>query len=414
MSETATRVRALLQHLDDRLDVVKCTAAPTAPAAAAAAAAAAPDFAKACELERLRRERDAAVEQEHASLRRERNAAVAEAQRSSAELAEVSRQLAALREAHTVTQLRAEAAAARAASDAAAKAAALERMQAANTQLAAANAEQALRLEALEAKLAVLLHCFTVLEAEHQRMLQQHGAPPPAWRRAASPDSCCDPAAGGLGAWHGDGRAAVAAAAARPAGQLVTGEEGLSGVERQALGSTHLELAVRCAELEAQLAAQCRAAQAAQRATAAAEEQAAGLRLLLARQAGGGGSGSTAALAGRLDAACQQVEEARAAQAALQAQLEQARGVAGDGRTRRACFAVQPSHSPAHAARSWANNSARPPFISVSLQRDQELAVVRQEKGQLQQDLRVMLAARGALAALKSSLQRGAATAAGL
>ncbi|KAL4447558.1 hypothetical protein ABPG75_004777 [Micractinium tetrahymenae] len=315
-----------------------------------------PSAAGELELERLRRERDAAVQQEQAALRRERDAAVAEGARRGAELKSTARELAALREAHAVATLKAEQAAGAAAAELAGKAAALERALAANAELAAAGAQQQLRIEALETKQAVLLECFQAVEAELLQLRCQRGSgaggrlAPPLQLLAPPPLAGTFPPAGSnalaLTAWAGGNSKCALDEEGAGGGLLVSG--------------SHLALAARCAELQCQLGQQRRQAEAARSAAAAAEEQAAGLRLLLARQAGGAGGGggngaaaSTAALGQRLEAACEQLEEAR--------------------------------------------------------RREQALAVAQQEKAQLRRDLQLMLAARGALASLHANLQRAAA-----
>lgn len=50
----------------------------------------------------------------------------------------------------------------------------------------------------------------------------------------------------------------------------------------------------------------------------------------------------------------------------------------------------------------------------LMLQKDEALRAARLERAQLQQDLQLMLAARGSLAALQASLQRAAAAAAAM
>lgn len=288
-----------------------------------------PSVAPELEVERLRRERDAAVQQEQAALRRERDAAVAEAQRRSSELQSAAAELAALREAHAVAALlQAKHAAASSSEDVARKAAALERALAANAELAAAGAQQKLRIEALETKQAVLLECFQAVEAEllqlrthrasgaghRQAPLLQLPAPLPADQRPAADSNKL---------------------AMRPGANLMWArDENGHGSDPLPPGSL-MAMAARCAELQYQLAQQQRQADAARKAAVAAEEQAAGLRLLLARQAGvcgSGGSGpvaSTEAVGRRLEAACEQLEEAKRVEVELRQLLTQARGGQG-------------------------------------------------------------------------------------
>lgn len=312
-----------------------------------------------------------ALQLELERARRERESARAEASRRVAEAEVSARELAAMREAHAVAAVRAEQAAARGAAELAAKAEALERTQAANAQLEAAVQQRQLRIEALESKQAVLLECFRAMEGElaqkQRRDTRQQQQRDSRWQRrqeagfggaaqgmlaaeGARSDSLAlavDADVDGLtlAPWQGDTLCGNGSGgllgASEHAGPTATGypQESLGSVEQLALSSTHLSLALRCAELQFQLGQQRRAAEAAQQAAAAAQEQAAGLRLLLARQAitagsgDGGASGglaagggvAAAALGQRLEAACMQLEQAKVAEAQLHQQLTQAR-----------------------------------------------------------------------------------------
>ncbi len=287
-----------------------------------------PSVAQELEVERLRRERDVAVQQEQAVLRRERDAAVAEAQRRSSELESAAAELAALREAHAVAAAQAKHAAAASFKDVASKAEALERALATNAELTAAGAQQKLRIEALETKQAVLLECFQALEAElmQRRNHRASGAghrqgPLPQLPAPLPANQCVADVSNKM--------------AIRPGRDLVWAlDSNGHGSDLLPPGSL-MAMAARCAELQCQLSQQQRQADAARKAAVAAEEQAAGLRLLLARQAGVGGSSgsgpvaSTEAVGRRLEAACEQLQEARRVEVELRQLLAQARGGQG-------------------------------------------------------------------------------------
>lgn len=273
----------------------------------------APCYAQQLELARLRQERDAAVREQQAALRRERDAAMSEAAQLRSQLRELQQAQSALEQRHAEHTRRAEAAGAAAAAEHAAQAAAMERLQAAHAALTVDGQLKSMRVEALETQRAVLLESYQALEVEHRRSAALVPSPwpsspahLPAPRRqqqlataAADPPCSTDLVPSGMAALASGGDA----------------------VERLALSHSHLALAVRCAELQFGLGQAERRAQVAEAAAAAAEEQAAGLRLLLAKASGGG----AAALQQRLDAACRQLEEARALGEKMRLQLAQAR-----------------------------------------------------------------------------------------
>lgn len=278
------------------------------------------------EIERLRQERDASVQQEHAALRRERDAAVAKAARRGVELESTARELATLRELHAVSALKAKHAAAASAAEAASKAEALERALAANAELAAAGAQQKLRIKALETKQTVLFECFQAMEAELLRLHHQQGGSAARCRALQQQLAVLPPAAQGPPIGSSE-----LANVDRVCGNRMRalGEGG--DVYSPLLSGSHLTLAAHCAELQCQLAQQRQQAEAASSAAAIATEQAEGLRLLLARQASAGagsgpGAAASTAVTQRLEAACEQLEKARRAEMQLRRLLTEVSG----------------------------------------------------------------------------------------
>ncbi|PRW60627.1 huntingtin-interacting 1-like [Chlorella sorokiniana] len=310
----------------------------------------APCYSQQLELARLRRERDEAVKEQQAALRRERDGAVSEAAQLRSQLHELQQVHAALEQQHAQHTRQAEQAAAATAAERAAQAAQMERLQAAHAAVTADSQRKSLRIEALETQQAVLLESYRFLEAE---LRGSATALPPAQARSLTrlPPHPRSPQL----ATAGDPPYITDLVPSRGAALASEGD----AVERLALSHSHLALAVRCAELQFALGQADRRVQAAEVAAMAAEEQAAGLRLLLAKAS----SGSAAALQQRLDAACGQLEEAQELGAQLRRQLAQ---------------------------------------------KEEALALVAAEKRQLQADLRLMLQAKAALAALAGGLSAAA------
>ncbi|KAI3429372.1 hypothetical protein D9Q98_005467 [Chlorella vulgaris] len=274
------------------------------------------DFAGQCELARLRRERDAAVAQGQDELRRARDTAVEETHQVRAQLERLQQDHAALREAHAVNLAKAEQQAERSARDLATAAREIECLQTAQVSLAAGGRRSQLRIDALETEQAVLLDCYQALEAERQQA-SQHGPAAPerehTMQLSAEPGS---PIVGHGASWDredGDHELAIVPA-------NISINKG-TVAQRLALSSSHLTLALRCAELQHKLQQQRRQAASSSQAAAAAQEQVAGLRLLVARQQTAGGC--TAQLQERLSAVYQQLEEARLLGGQLQQQLAQ-------------------------------------------------------------------------------------------
>ncbi|KAL4856821.1 hypothetical protein ACK3TF_002875 [Chlorella vulgaris] len=280
------------------------------------------DFSRQCELARLRRERDAAVAQEQNELRRARDTAVEETHQVRAQLERLQHDHAALREAHAVSLAKAEQQAERSARDLATAAREIECLQTAQVSLAAGGRRSQLRIDALETQQAVLLDCYQALEVERQQA-SQHGPAAPerehTMQLSADPGSYIDftsPIVGHGASWDGkDGDHELAMVPAN-----ISINKG-TVAQRLALSSSHLALALRCAELQHQLQQQRRQAASSSQAAAAAQEQVAGLRLLAARQQTAGGC--TAQLQERLSAVHRQLEEARVLGGQLQQQLAQ-------------------------------------------------------------------------------------------
>ena len=339
------------------------------------------------ELARLRRERDEAAAASSAELRRER----AESAALRARLEALQAEHAALREQHAAAALRGERAAAARAAEAEAAAREAERLRAAHAQLAGERRGQALQVEALETKLAVLLDAYKALEAERACL--------------PGPSSTGSSAGACLRTARASAVAVAEGAAPDPPLWLTAAP---AECEAAHTPRSHLGLALRCAELQHRLTVAQRQAGAAQAAATAADEQVAGLRLLLASQqaASGGGAGSAGALQLRVEGLAQQLQEARELGLVLRQQLTQAsvgpQGGGGAGRgtggaLKQSC--VCPVRCPAEEpALRCAHRSATP-------QKYQELRQAAADRARLQRDLQAMLAARQALASLQASLQ---------
>lgn len=302
-----------------------CSLPPPLPAATAtgcwSVASAGDSFAHQHELARLRRERDEAAAAIAAELRRARDTAVSEAAGLRERLDALQGEHAALRGQHAVLQTEQAAATDAAERDGTVKE--LERLRAAFAGQAAENQGQALRVEALECQLAVLMEAFRMLEAERLQGGRQPG-------QVLLPAAVANPCGGiGSSTLHRvpllmGGSYAALPMVDPPAWVDTASASGgaeLDPAERLAVSHSHMGLALRCAELLFSLGQAQRQAAAATAAAAAADEQAAGLRLLLARQQGAGSAGM---LQQRLDAACRQLEHARSLGQELQRQLTQA------------------------------------------------------------------------------------------
>ena len=377
------------------------SAAP--PLASAAGQPGAPCYAQQLELVRLRQERDEVIREQQAALRRERDTAVSEASQLRTQLWELQQAHAALERQHAEQALQAE----QAAAAAAAERTALERLQVAHAAVMADAQRKSLRIEALETQQALLLESYRALEAEHRASASLPSPPKP-----CSPARLAHARRPQL-ATAGDPPCSTDLVASRGTALAFEGD----AVEQLALSHSHLGLAVRCAELQFALSQAEHRAQASEAAVAAAVEQAAGLRMLLARAS----SGSTAALQQRLDDACRHLAEAQALGAQLRRQLVQAR-LGGAGAP--TCLGpaavlilIRPAsrggHSAGQAARQLCFSSRQTiPVVPLCvLQKEEALAVLAADKRQLQADLRLMLQAKAALAALAGGLRGTTGTA---
>jgi hypothetical protein len=286
------------------------------------------NFSLQAELASLRRKCDAAAEREQALLHRENERALATAREATSVLATL--QLEHAQQTHAIALLKAEQQVNQSMSQLAGVTSELERLHATHAELAASDASKALRIEALECQQAVLLDCYQTLEAgagrqQHEQQLEhsvmhpaKHGAawecqPRPAVNSQLLHSRDGGPLLCGLSKM-GDDKDQLAVATIKAA------KENCELQQQHA--SSHLGLALRCAELQHQLMQQRQHTCAARRAAAAAEEQVAGLRLLLARQQSGVG-GTTSTLEERLYAACRQLTDAQQLGGELRHQLMQ-------------------------------------------------------------------------------------------
>lgn len=318
------------------------------------------------ELARLRTERDAAVAESHARLWCERNAAVAAAEDASSRLEQLQRQHAALRETHGLAVLKAQQDAERSAAQATAATRSLECLQASHATLEASQASKALRIEALEAKLSMVLSCYMELEAGHRCRASHTGYMASMPAQCPIPGLTCAP----MGSLSLDGPGCHPVTAAALAHGIIEEEAEADSLSQPTLPRcSHMGLALRCADLSFRLHRQQQATAAARKAAEAAEEQAAGLRLLLSR--GQAASKGAPRLEKRIEGACCQLKEAQAVGAELRQQLEQAR------------TATRPLPSSCHALPTLIAHDA----LHHTLQMASSLSLALREKALLQQNM---------------------------